>query len=103
MHRTPSVSHHPQQSAPQHGPQFVFDVREDVPELQLRAGDRLVVTYGAAWSVTVLRALPPNYGRILGLHEAGAIESVDGAHGVSDQMQRWAALQAAESRPRLVR
>lgn len=103
MPRTPSVSHHAQQAAPQHGPQFVFDVKDDIPDLELRAGDRVVVTYGAAWPVTVVRQMPPNYGRLLGLYEDDAIAPVDdGAHDVTDQMQRWAALEAAERRLRLL-
>lgn len=83
--------------------QYVFEVREDVPELGLRVGDRVAVTYGAVWPVTVLRELPPNYGRILGLFECGALEVFDDdPEAATRHLRQWTAIQQSGFRLHLV-
>lgn len=83
--------------------QYVFDVREDVPELGLRVGDRVVVTSGAEWPITVLREMPPNYGRVLGLFLDGALDVVEGDAGAATRhLQRWTAVQQGGFRLHLV-
>lgn len=89
--------------------QYVFDVLEDVPEFGLRVGDRVTVTYGAAWPVAIIRELPPNYGGILDLFERGSLEVLDEEPGAASRFlrQRQAVQQggfrlrliAASSRP----
>lgn len=52
---------------------FVFIAEEEVPELGIHVGERVVVRPGAKFPVVVQRDLPPNYGLILLAAEAGQL------------------------------
>ena len=62
--------------------QFVIYATEDDDHLGVQRDDMLVVTPGGDPAVTLTRALPPNYGAILGAIEAGRLTPADGSPSV---------------------
>lgn len=53
---------------------FVFRAQRAVPEMGIEPGDLVVVDPGTTRPVTIEREITPNYGRLLGASEAGALD-----------------------------
>jgi hypothetical protein len=58
----------------------LYRFRANAPAIHpanIRPGDTILVRPGAQTPILLLRRVPPNYGAILGLHEEGALTSLD--------------------------
>ncbi len=63
---------------------MTMTITKDFPFLGLRAGDVVIVEPGAPTPLVLYRALPPNFGAVLGILEEGAGEPLNPDLSVSE-------------------